>query len=154
MKKMTYLIIIRSLLSILFSSCVAPPDQSTGTITLITSQSVGCLQEIPSNQISEEGILTWQYNNGKLDLFVHVDTQCDTKMIDSVNVRENKITIMLEDTSSAGSECACIFREIFNFRVDEYEDIEVQCLFKPFKAESFKLVIDRNLILDRENYNN
>ena len=153
MKKITHTIIIISLLPIIFNSCVAPPDQSNGTITLISSNSYGCIQEIPFNQISEEGILTWQYNNGKLDLFVHVDTQCDTKMIDTVNIRDNMITIMLEDTASVGSECACTFREIYNFRVDEYEDIKVQCLFKPFKAESFKLVLDRTLILDLENLN-
>ena len=148
MNKMTYTSIMISLLHIILNSCVAPPEQSTGTISLISSNSYGCIQEIPFDQISDEGILTWQYNNGKLDLFLHIDTQCGTKMIDSVDVQDNMITLILEDTASVGSQCACIFRERYNFRVDEYEDIKVQCLFKSFMAESYKLVLDRTLILD------
>ncbi len=69
-----------------------------------------------------------------------------------LNIDKNHKKMDMDNTDFS-FECACTFREIYNFRVDEYEDIKVQCLFKPFKAESFKLVLDRTLILDLKNFN-
>ncbi len=143
--------IILSFLIFFNNSCVEDPGQSNGVITFISSQSYGCIQEIPFDQISDEGVLTWQWERGTLGLFVHVDTHCETNMIDSVNVKEDLITIMLEDTASVESNCACKFRETYYFRVDAFNEVKVKCLFKSIRSESFLLVIDRTLILEVEN---
>jgi hypothetical protein len=138
-------------LIIFFCGCIEDPgDSLSGTITLISKESQGCIQEIPVDQFSDEGILTWQYEEGSLGLFIHVLTHCETKMIDSVSVEEDLITIMLEDTASAEADCICKFRQIYYCRVDEFKEIEVKCFFKSFNSDSFLLVIDRKLRLVKE----
>jgi len=142
--------IILSLIGLFVNACNDNPGELSGVITFISADSYGCIQEIPLDQFSEEGILTWQYEEGRLGLFVHIDTHCETKMIDSVSVEEDLITIMLEDTASAEADCICKFREIYYFRVDEYKKVKVKCLFKSINSESFILVIDRRLQLEIE----
>ena len=103
------------------------------------------------DQFSEDGILTWQYEGGSLGLFVHVTTHCATKMIDSLSIDNDLITIMLEDTASAEADCLCKFRQAYYFLVDEFKEIKVKCFFKSIKSDSFLLVIDRKLQLVNEN---
>ena len=151
MRRQPHIYIQLFLLIIFTSSCVEDPgDTPPGKITFISKDSYGCVQEIAVDQFSEEGILTWQYEEGRLGLFVHVITHCATKMTDSVFVDDELITIMLEDTASAEVDCLCKFREVYYFRVDEFKEIKVKCFFKSINSESFLLVIDRNLQLIKE----
>ena len=77
-----------------------------------------------------------------------IDTHCDTKMIDSVTISEDLITIMLEDTTSVESDCICRYREVYYFQVDVYKEVKFKCFFKSINSESFILVIDRKLELE------
>jgi hypothetical protein len=133
-------------------SCGLDPENAK--IRFNSSQSFGCVQEIPIEEKTDDGILTWRYEPDLLELFIHVDTHCDSKLIHNVSINKDLITITLEDTVESNSSCICRYREEYRFNIEGYESINFKCYFKEFNASNHRLVIDRTLALDINNQRN
>ena len=152
--KKTIINILAFLILIFLSDSCGLDSPGSAKIRFISSETSGCLQEISINQKSDEGILTWIYDQGNLTLFVHVDTHCDSQIIDDVITSKDEITINWEDTVADSSGCICRYRIVYKFNVEIFESVKVRCYFKSFDASSPALMIDRKLSFVNETYTN
>jgi len=131
----------------IYTSCGLDPDTVQIFISYDSRETEGCLREIPYDQITNEALLTWRFEDNNLELYINLDTHCSASFKDSVRISNNNITIFLQDTVSQTSDCGCIYREIFYLTVSGYEEANLKCFFKPYKAPDYKTVIDKLLKL-------
>lgn len=130
-----------------FTGCGLDPDTEPTFLSYDSRVTGGCLREIPYDQITNQALLTWKYEDSNLELYINLDTHCLASLKDSVRISNNNITIYLQDTVSQTSSCGCIYREIFYFGVSGYEEADLLCFFKPYQASGYKQVIDKRLAL-------
>ena len=131
----------------IYTGCGLDPDTTPTFISYDSRETGGCLREIPYDQITNEALLTWRYEDNNLELYINIDTHCAASLKDSVRISNNNITIFLQDTVSQTSPCGCIYRETFYLAVSGYEEADLLCFFKPYKASDYKRVIDKRLAL-------
>ncbi|MFQ5706532.1 MAG: hypothetical protein ACE5HO_03735 [bacterium] len=145
MKSIAVFITISLVLSVLLTSnCTEQSSsESSGSIELISSNQVGCVTAAALSDTGDNASLDWHYENGILQLDFEFRTLCSAQCRDSVNVSENAITILLEDTSSVAAHCTCEMKEVFSFNMAGYEWVQVSFSFKPYASENYISLIDQ-----------
>jgi len=147
MNRSAFLTVRFTLLFYLFAGCAVDPEAEILSLKAESRFTSGCIRQIPYEELTNEALLTWVYEEDNLELYINLDIHCLASLTDSVRISGNTVTIFLEDTVSQTSACACIFREVFYLNASGYEEVKLRCYFKPFAEEVYKPVIDQTLML-------
>jgi hypothetical protein len=140
MRKVVVHILPVSVLFVLFCRCNQDSiTQGSNSLHFISKSTIGCIQDLPISGLSNEVVLTWQYNNGDLRLYINVHTRCNVQYRDSVKIVDNNITILLADTVASVAECACIYREEYRLQVNGYQDVFLSCSIRSYGEDDYKL---------------
>lgn len=148
MKKKLWAVVVMMFCSIFLTLC---SDTSTteagGDFELLSTSSLGCIEDQPLEKIANDGTLQWLYDEGVLKLFVDINTHCGAQFENTVDFSGDAITIMLEDVAENVARCTCYNREEFNIKVSGTTEVRVICKVKYHGSNTFEKVIDRTLRL-------
>lgn len=95
--------------------------------------------EILSKHGSQEGNF-WEIIGDSLIITTILNTYCNAKMTDSVEVTENKIQIYIKDTAENKAKCTCIFQEEFSFKAEPSKTIELAIYFKSNGSDEYIII--------------
>ena len=147
MKFNIFLTGVFTLLVLFCTGCGLDPDTEPLSLIYSSRLTQGCIRQIPFDQMTNEALLTWMYEENDLELYINFDTHCLASMKDSIRFNNNNISIFLADTVSQTSTCACIYREVYYFSVSGYEEVNLYCYFKPYASNEYKTVLNQSLQL-------